>query len=58
MLITSVGSQVNPVTGYPVPRTLEVEVTGVFKTGMYEYDNQYVYWTWRPRRSSPAWTRR
>jgi lipoprotein-releasing system permease protein len=43
VLITSVSSQVNPVTGFPVPRLLEVEVTGVFKTGMYEYDNQYVY---------------
>lgn len=43
VLITSVGSKVNPVTGFPIPRTLEVEVTGVFKTGMYEYDNQYVY---------------
>lgn len=45
VLITSVGSQVNAVTGFavPVPRTLEFEVTGVFETGMYEYDNQYVY---------------
>jgi lipoprotein-releasing system permease protein len=45
VLITSVGSQANAVTGFavPVPRTLEFEVTGVFETGMYEYDNQYVY---------------
>jgi lipoprotein-releasing system permease protein len=45
VLITSVGSQVSAVTGFavPVPRTLEFEVTGVFETGMYEYDNQYVY---------------
>ena len=45
VLITAVGSQVNAVTGFavPVPRTLEFEVTGVFETGMYEYDNQYVY---------------
>jgi lipoprotein-releasing system permease protein len=45
VLITSVGSQVNSVTGFavPVPRTLGFEVTGVFETGMYEYDNQYVY---------------
>ena len=28
---------------HPIPRTLEVEVTGVFRAGMYEYDNQYVY---------------
>ena len=45
VLITSVGSQVSSVTGFavPVPRTLGFEVTGVFETGMYEYDNQYVY---------------
>ncbi len=45
VLITSVGSQVSAVTGFavPGPRTLEFEVTGVFETGMYEYDNQYVY---------------
>ena len=45
VLITAVGSQVNAVTGFavPVPRTLEFEVTGVCETGMYEYDNQYVY---------------
>ena len=45
VLITSVGSQVNAVTGFavPVPRALAFEVTGVFETGMYEYDNQYVY---------------
>ncbi len=45
VLITSVGSEVNAVTGFavPVPRAREFEVTGVFETGMYEYDNQYVY---------------
>jgi lipoprotein-releasing system permease protein len=41
VLITSTG--LNPVTGTPVPRTMEFEVTGVFETGMYVYDNQYVY---------------
>jgi lipoprotein-releasing system permease protein len=43
VLITSVGPQVNPVTGFVVPRMFEFEVTGVFETGMYEYDNLYVY---------------
>jgi lipoprotein-releasing system permease protein len=45
VLITSVGSQVSAVTGFavPMPRMVEFEVTGVFETGMYEYDNQYVY---------------
>ncbi len=41
VLITSNG--VNPLTGYPVPRIMEFEVTGVFETGMYEYDDKYVY---------------
>jgi lipoprotein-releasing system permease protein len=31
------------VTGMPVPRIATFEVTGVFETGMYEYDNAYVY---------------
>jgi lipoprotein-releasing system permease protein len=33
----------NAVTGQPVPLTMEFEVTGVFDTGMYEYDNSYMY---------------
>ncbi len=33
----------NAVTGGMVPQVTEFEVTGVFETGMYEYDNQYVY---------------
>jgi lipoprotein-releasing system permease protein len=43
VLITSVGAQMNPVTGFIIPRTFEFEVTGVFSTGMYEYDDKYVY---------------
>lgn len=43
VLITSVGNQVNAITGMPVPRIVTFEVTGVFETGLYEYDNQYVY---------------
>ena len=29
-------------TGYPLPKTEPFEVTGIFDTGMYEYDNSYV----------------
>jgi lipoprotein-releasing system permease protein len=29
--------------GYPSPVTRLFEVTGVFRTGMYEYDNEYAY---------------
>ncbi|HXD22230.1 MAG TPA: ABC transporter permease, partial [Gemmatimonadaceae bacterium] len=43
IMITSAPGQVNPVTGMPVPRMDDFEVTGVFETGMYEYDNQYVF---------------
>jgi lipoprotein-releasing system permease protein len=31
------------VTGAPVPREVRLEVTGIFDTGMYEYDNSYVF---------------
>ena len=42
-LLSAAGSKVSPVTGSVVPRVNQVEVTGLFETGMYEYDNQYVY---------------
>jgi lipoprotein-releasing system permease protein len=35
--------EVNAVTGQPIPLTMKFEVTGVFDTGMYEYDNSYMY---------------
>ena len=35
--------QLNAVTGMPVPLTMDFEVTGVFDTGMFEYDNSYMY---------------
>ena len=41
--LTTVGTAINPVTGTPVPRERRLEVTGVFETGMYEYDNGYIY---------------
>ena len=41
--LTTVGSEVSPVTGTPIPREVRLEVTGIFDTGMYEYDNGYVY---------------
>jgi lipoprotein-releasing system permease protein len=42
-LLTLSGLQVNKFTGDVVPRPMRFEVTGIFKTGMYEYDNAYVY---------------
>ena len=34
---------VSQVTGYPTPLTVPFEVTGLFQTGMYEYDNTHMY---------------
>ena len=42
-LISVAGLQQNAATGGYVPRVYRYEVTGVFQTGMYEYDNAYVY---------------
>lgn len=42
-LISVAGIQPNAATGGYVPRVYQYEVTGVFRTGMYEYDNAYVY---------------
>jgi lipoprotein-releasing system permease protein len=35
-------NRLDPVTGQPAPFTSKFEVTGIFDTGMYEYDNSYV----------------
>jgi len=43
VMYTIAGAQVNAVTGNFVPRPMRFEVTGIFKTGMYEYDDTYVY---------------
>jgi lipoprotein-releasing system permease protein len=42
-LLSAAGSQVSPVTGSVVPRVNVFEVTGLVETGMYEYDNTFVY---------------
>jgi lipoprotein-releasing system permease protein len=41
-LISPAGSSFNPGLGAFVPRYWRFEVTGIFDTGMYEYDNTYV----------------
>lgn len=41
--LMTVGTQLSPVTGTPIPRVERLEVTGVFDTGMYEYDNGYIF---------------
>jgi lipoprotein-releasing system permease protein len=42
-LISISGVKPNPVTGTFVPRVFQFEVTGIVETGMYEYDNAYVF---------------
>jgi lipoprotein-releasing system permease protein len=36
-------ARIDPVTGQPVPNVLKFEVSGIFETGMYEYDNAYIF---------------
>lgn len=42
-LVSIAGVKPNAVTGGFVPRVFQFEVTGIVETGMYEYDNAYVY---------------
>ena len=41
-LIPATAAKVNPALGYPVVKFWKFEVTGLFDTGMYQYDNQFV----------------
>ncbi len=41
--LASGGARIDPVTGQPAYRVRSHEVTGIFQTGMYEYDNSYIY---------------
>ncbi|MFN9214117.1 MAG: ABC transporter permease [Gemmatimonadota bacterium] len=42
-LVAFAGARLSPTLGTFVPATYAFEVTGLFSTGMYEYDNGYVY---------------
>jgi len=42
-LVSVGGAKLNPLTGSVVPRVERFEVTGTVSTGMYEYDNAYVF---------------
>jgi lipoprotein-releasing system permease protein len=42
-LISAASNDLNAVTGMPTPRYFRYEVTSWFETGMYEYDNSYIY---------------
>ena len=37
------------------PAAWKFEVTGIFETGMYEYDNRYMYVALDVAQRSPAW---
>ena len=41
-LISLGAARISPVTGTFTPNVRKYEVTGIFETGMYEYDNSYV----------------
>jgi len=40
--VFTIGKKPDPVTGSPIPSVQTFEVTGIFDTGLYEYDNGYV----------------
>ena len=42
-VLTIGGAKVNAALGTIVPSQAQFEVTGIFDTGMYEYDNSYLY---------------
>ena len=42
-LVSFAGRRINAVTGTMMPAVFLYEVTGIFETGMFEYDNAYVY---------------
>jgi lipoprotein-releasing system permease protein len=41
-LIPPTAARINPALGMATPRFWRVEVTGIFNTGMFQYDNQFV----------------
>lgn len=49
-LVSSAGAKFNAAVGSVVPRLYRFQVTGIFETGMYEYDNSYIYIALDPAR--------
>ena len=43
LLVGPAGAKPNPITGMILPQFREFEVTGIFNTGMFEYDDKYIY---------------
>jgi lipoprotein-releasing system permease protein len=42
VLVPPTAAKINPALGYAMPRFWRFQVSGVFETGMYQYDNQFV----------------
>lgn len=42
-LITISPKDISASTGHIIPQTMDFQVTGIFETGMYEYDDNYVF---------------
>jgi lipoprotein-releasing system permease protein len=42
-ILTAGMGKLDPVTGAPIGHSERFEVTGIFETGMYEYDNSYIF---------------
>lgn len=42
-VIAAGGTEINPVTAGVIPNIRRFEVTGLFETGLYEYDNSFLY---------------
>ncbi|HEY7396484.1 MAG TPA: FtsX-like permease family protein [Gemmatimonadaceae bacterium] len=40
--VYTLSGDMDPITGQPKPSVEQFEVTGIFETGMYEYDNNYI----------------
>jgi lipoprotein-releasing system permease protein len=43
IMIFTLSNSIDPVTGAPKPHVEQFEITGIFDTGMYEYDNNYIF---------------
>jgi lipoprotein-releasing system permease protein len=41
--LVTMSNEIDPVTGFPKPNQQSFEVTGIFDTGMYQYDESYVF---------------
>jgi lipoprotein-releasing system permease protein len=42
VIITANPNKIDPTTGYPIPVVQTLEVTGIFETQMFEYDDRYI----------------